>query len=102
MANNSKVLNLLKELSSGELKEIKERINHLIESARLRENEGHINLLKKKARLGLLVNYKKGAGPNKGTIAGIREEGVQLNVQGKDRRIFVKWTEVTDMSEKSE
>ena len=99
MAKIDDLIKQMRDLSVNELDELRKQIKTLIEEARFKEKSGQIEDLMKKARIGLTVKYHKGSGSDVGQIAVIKREGVQLDVEGKNRRILVKWLEIDEMAE---
>ena len=94
MAKIDDIINQLESCSTTELDQIADQIKAVRQEIYERENKDRIDNMKATTTIGKFASYEKGDVKNVGRVVIIKEDSVQLDVQGAARKINVKWVNI--------
>ena len=99
MAKIDDIINQLKSCSTDELDQIADQLKTIKQEIYERENKDRIDKMKATTTIGKFAAYEKGDVKNVGRVVIIKEDSVQLDVEGAARKINVKWVNVQGVFE---
>ena len=92
--NLKDIIKQLKECTTAELDQISDQLKSIRDQVFEEENKERIEKLKTTTTIGKFAAYTKGDIKNVGRVVIIKEDSVQLDVQGAARKINVKWVSI--------
>jgi hypothetical protein len=84
----------LLKLSYSELESLTKELKSIKKEVLKKEKEEQSKIWIDKARIGNWVKYTKTTGTSVGRITVIKEDGVQVEAEGKKRKQFVNWYQI--------
>ncbi|MFP4383503.1 MAG: hypothetical protein ACLFST_05930 [Spirochaetia bacterium] len=94
MAKIDEIKKNLLQLTYSELESLTKELKSIKKEVLIKEKEEQSKVWIDKARIGLWVKYTKTTGTSIGKIIVIKEEGVQVEADGKKRKQFVNWYQI--------
>ena len=99
MAKVNDIIQQLKECTTAELDQISDQLKSIRDQVFEEENKERIEKLKMTTTIGKFASYEKGDVKNVGRVVIIKEDSVQLDVEGAARKINVKWVNIQGVSD---